>query len=189
MEVLLDKNTRKKTRNGLLCGSAGFWIRKSKKCSSNVGKCFITATSLVAGQKALKLISSRLIKIAFLMRKAIRKVVDIEFDSSGENLPEFQRCKKMMTERNPVSDYYNFNTTFLQEIFKTLKGEQFMLNARYQNQIISSAIFLHHGDYLHYHLSANDPAYYSLNANSLILCRVEEWGGWGKAVSSGRSFL
>lgn len=115
-------------------------------------------------------------KIRNLIRKAIRMGVEVEFDSSGDQLPEFQRLYQMMTEKNPVSDYYQFDTTFLQNTFKMLKGKQFMLNARYQNQIISSAIFLHHGNYLHYHLSANDPAYYSLNANSLILCRAAEWG-------------
>jgi serine/alanine adding enzyme len=46
----------------------------------------------------------------------------------------------------------------------------------YEGACVSCAIFVHHGHYMHYHLSANDPEYYPLCANSLILAEACAWG-------------
>src|SRR5690606_31972803 len=41
---------------------------------------------------------------------------------------------------------------------------------------VSSCLAVHHGDNVHYHLMANDPEYYHLAANSLIIYEACTWG-------------
>jgi hypothetical protein len=115
-------------------------------------------------------------KIRNLVRKAIKNGVKIKFDFIGSTIEDFQRLYRLMIQKNEVSDYYLFKTEFLKKTFKVLKKNQFIIYGIYQGEIISSAIFLHHNDYVHYHLSANDPLFYPLNANSLILYEACKWG-------------
>ena len=65
---------------------------------------------------------------------------------------------------------------FLKEHFKMLKGHIFILNALYDEKIISSSIFVHYNKQLHYLYSANDYNYNGLNGNSLLLYEAAEWG-------------
>jgi len=115
-------------------------------------------------------------KIRNLIRKAVKSGIQIEFDFSGATITEFYRLYQMMVEKNKVADYYIFKSDFLKKTFLSLKDKQFIINAVYEDKYISSAIFLHYGDYIHYHLSANDPDYYPLNANSMILREACLWG-------------
>ncbi len=110
------------------------------------------------------------------IRKAKKSGVEVEFDFQGKSLFEFERLYQMMAERNKIAEYYLFSREFLYESFSTLKGKQFIINGKFQGEYISSAIFLQYGDYMHYHLAANDPNHYSLNANSLILNEACNWG-------------
>jgi hypothetical protein len=115
-------------------------------------------------------------KVRNQIRKARKSGIKIEFDYMGVSINEFQRLYQKMTEKNNVSEYYLFDTAFLVNSFKTLENKQFIINALFEDKYISSAIFLHYGNYIHYHLSANDPQYYPLCANSLILYEGCNWG-------------
>jgi hypothetical protein len=110
------------------------------------------------------------------VRKAQKNEVQCEFDYSGATISEFSRIYELTVKKNNVSEYYLFRPDFLQKTFSALKSRQFIINARVEGKTISTAIFLHHGDYLHYHLCANDPEYYPLCANSLILYEAGKWG-------------
>lgn len=115
-------------------------------------------------------------KIRNLIRKAIKQGVVLEYDFTGSTLKEFYRLYQFMVKKNRVDAYYRFNFDFLMKSFEVLKEKQFIINAKLGAKYISSAIFLHYEDFLHYHFSANDPYYYSLNANSLILNEACKWG-------------
>lgn len=115
-------------------------------------------------------------KIRNLIRKAVKNGVQLEFDFTGASLKELHRLYQMMAKKNNVAEYYLFDFDFLLKTFVDLKNKQFIINGIFEDKYISSAIFLHHGDYIHYHLSANDPKYYPLNANSLILREACKWG-------------
>lgn len=60
--------------------------------------------------------------------------------------------------------------------FGAFKGKQFFINAIFEGKYISSSLVVHHGEYVHYHLTGNDPEYYHLAANSLILHEACRWG-------------
>lgn len=110
------------------------------------------------------------------VRRALKNNVEIEYDFTGASLKDFYRLYNIMAERNNIPEYYLFTEEFLANTFKNLEGKQFIINAKHEGKYISTALFLHHGDYFHYHLAANDPAYFNLAGNSLILYEACQWG-------------
>lgn len=112
-----------------------------------------------------------------LVRKAQKNNVEIEFDFTGSSSHEFSRLYEMMVQKNEVTnEYYQFSEEFIRNSFNYLEGKQFFINAKYEGKYISSVLIIHHGDYLHYHLAANDPAYFRLAASSLITFEACRWG-------------
>lgn len=110
------------------------------------------------------------------VRKAIKNNVEIEFDYTGKYAEEFYRLYMMTVEKNNIDPYYVFSVESLRKSFEAFAGKQFFLFAKHEGQFISASFILHHGDYVHYHLTANNPAYYSLSGNSLIVNEMCRWG-------------
>lgn len=110
------------------------------------------------------------------IRKAQKSNVTIDFDFSGATIDTFNRLYELTAAKNDFHDYYRFTSDFLEKTFQALSGRQFIINAFHGGECISSAIFLVHHPYIHYHLCANDPRFYSLCANSLILYEAGKWG-------------
>jgi len=110
------------------------------------------------------------------IRKSIQYGVKIEFDFIGETVGEFHRLYQFVDKKYHVSDYYIFDLEFLKKGFISLSGKEFIINAIYEDQIISSAIILNYGDYIHYHLAAHNPEFYYLNASSLMFYHLCLWG-------------
>lgn len=111
------------------------------------------------------------------VRKAKKKNIEIEFDYNGSSTKEFHRLYEIMANKNKVeNEYYLFSEDFLRNSFNELGGKQFFINAIYEGKYISSSLVVHHGEYMHYHLTANDPEYYHLAANSLIVYEACCWG-------------
>lgn len=112
-----------------------------------------------------------------LVKRSRENNVEIEFDFSGASSHEFARLYGLMVEKNAVTnEYYQFTEEFIRTSFNYLSGKQFIVNAKHEGKYIASALFLHHGDYLHSHLAANDPAYFRLAASSLITYEACRWG-------------
>ncbi|WKA53857.1 lipid II:glycine glycyltransferase FemX [Planococcus shixiaomingii] len=110
------------------------------------------------------------------VRRARKNNVEIEYDFTGASIQEFHRLYNIMAKRQNINDYYLFTEEFLTDSFKRLKGKQFIISAKHEGKYVSASLFLHHGDYLHYHLTANDPEYFHLAANSLIVYEGCRWG-------------
>lgn len=110
------------------------------------------------------------------VRRALKNDVTIEFDFTGETLADFDRIYQLMATRNSIPEYYLFTPEFLADSFRKLGDKQFIINALHGGERISTALMVHHGDYLHYHLAANDPAYFKFAANSLVLSEACRWG-------------
>ena len=115
-------------------------------------------------------------KIRTKIRKAEKLGVRLEYDYTGSSLNEFYRLYQYTAEKNDVSEYYQFSIDYLTRMFNSLNNRQFIINARFGNEYISSAIFMEYGDYLHFHLVANDYRHYSKNGNSLIMYEAAKWG-------------
>ncbi|WP_422123903.1 lipid II:glycine glycyltransferase FemX [Planococcus sp. X10-3] len=110
------------------------------------------------------------------VRRAWKNNVEIEYDYTGSTVKEFYRLYNLMAKKNNVDDYYLFTEEFLMNSFKRLKGKQFIISAKHEGKYISASLLIHHGDYIHYHLTANDPEYFKLAGNSLLIYEACRWG-------------
>ncbi|TWT01918.1 GNAT family N-acetyltransferase [Planomicrobium sp. CPCC 101079] len=110
------------------------------------------------------------------VRRALKNNVEIEYDYTGASVKEFHRLYMIMAKKNNIPEHYMFSEELLAESFKHLEGKQFIVYAKYEGQYISGAIYLHHEDYLHYHLAANDPDFFNVAGNSLVLNEGCRWG-------------
>lgn len=110
------------------------------------------------------------------VRRAQKNNVEIEYDYEGTTIDEFHRLYEIMAKRNDIPDHYRFSKELLAESFTLLKGKQFIVYAKYEGQFISASLYAHHGDFLHYHLTANDPEFFHVAGNSLILNEGCLWG-------------
>lgn len=111
------------------------------------------------------------------VRKAQKNKVEIEFDFTGSSVGEFLQLYELTAQRNQITDpYYLFSEEFLLGSFEALKGRQFLLNAKYEGQYISSCFVVHHGEYMHSHMTANNPDFFHLAGNSLVHYEACRWG-------------
>ncbi|MBU9673729.1 GNAT family N-acetyltransferase [Planococcus sp. CP5-4] len=110
------------------------------------------------------------------VRRALKNGVTLEYDFTGDTLDDFCRLYDLTADRNDFPDHYLFDPGMLKESFKHLEGKQFLLNAKYDGKTVSSALIVHHGDYMHYHLVANDPEYFRCAGNSLIMAEACRYG-------------
>ena len=111
------------------------------------------------------------------VRKAQKNNVEIEFDFTGASAGEFHKLYELTAKKNQIDDpYYLFSEEFLRDSFPALNGRQFLLNAKYEGKYISSCFVVHYGEYMHSHLTANDPEYFHLAGNSLVHYEACRWG-------------
>lgn len=110
------------------------------------------------------------------VRRAQKNGVTVEYDFTGVSLDDFCRLYSFTADRNEFPDHSLFNPALLKESFRYLEGKQFLLNAKYAGKTISTALIVHHGDYMHYHLAADDPDYFRCAGNSLILSEACRYG-------------
>ncbi|KYG59337.1 peptidoglycan bridge formation glycyltransferase FemA/FemB family protein [Planococcus maritimus] len=110
------------------------------------------------------------------VRRALKNGVTVEYDFTGETFDDFYRLYGLTADRNEFPDHYLFEHGMLKNSFQGLKGKQFLLNAKFQGKIVSSALMVHHGAYMHYHLVANDPEYFRCAGNSLIMAEACNYG-------------
>jgi hypothetical protein len=119
-----------------------------------------------------------------MIRKAKKIGVEIKYDFLGNKVSDFLRLYEQTIVKHQIVDYYKFDYEFLIKNFEKLKGNIFIAYAEYENKIISIAIFINSNDYLHYHLAANDSAFYGIPSNDLLIYEVAEY-----AKKSGYKFL
>lgn len=110
------------------------------------------------------------------VRRALKNKVEIEYDYTGATIDEFQRLYEIMANKNNIPMHYRFSQELLAQSFNFLSGKQFIIYAKYDDHYISAALYLHHGDFLHYHLAANDPKFFHVAGNSLVLNEGCKWG-------------
>ncbi|QHW32609.1 GNAT family N-acetyltransferase [Paenibacillus rhizovicinus] len=111
-----------------------------------------------------------------MCKKAEKNGIEIQVNSSEAAKSAFVTLYRSTMDRNQASEYYYFNTAFFEDMFTSLNGNYSLFNARYEDQIISSAIIMHCNGNLHYHLSASRRDYMHLAPNNLLLYTAACWG-------------
>ncbi|MFZ7942311.1 MULTISPECIES: GNAT family N-acetyltransferase [Bacillaceae] len=81
-------------------------------------------------------------------------------------------------DKKHAYEYYYFQREFFENQVELLSGQLELIEVIMDNKVIMSCFFMHHGEFIHYHLLGSDEDYlkYSPN-NSLIHYAV----GWAKA--------
>jgi len=110
------------------------------------------------------------------LRKAMKMGVVVEVDENCANLEDFMSLYYMTMDKNHADSYYYFPKTYFYSIKSSLKSGVILVNALLENKIIASSIFILGNEYIHYHLSATNPKYYSFAANNMIIDAAAEYG-------------
>ena len=111
-----------------------------------------------------------------LVRKLEKEGITIDMDFDGKHLSLYLDAYKQTMKRNHALSYHNFDKDYYMALFNNLNENAFFLHARYENKIISSALFLHGDIFLHYHLGATFTEHTNKNAFSLVLYHACKWG-------------
>lgn len=103
------------------------------------------------------------------IRKAVKSKLEYVVDEKIENIKEFISLYNNGMARLGAASYYFFDETYYRDIKLHLKQNSFLGIVKFQQDIISAAIFFKHGIYGHYHLSASDENYLKYYPNQFLI--------------------
>ncbi len=106
------------------------------------------------------------------VRKAERSGVDIIFDESRKAIDEFLELYSYTERKYHVVDYYRLDRSTVERYFDMLPGRVIFSKAIFEDRTISIGLILMGEDIAHYHFGASDPAYKSIQGNSLMLYKT-----------------
>ena len=110
------------------------------------------------------------------IKNARKRGVTVEVDEDLVHLDEFIKLYYMTMDKNRASDYYYFDHSYFEQLLAIPDCKFMLVNAFYEGQIIASVLYMMSDGNMHYHLSANNPEYYKLAANNLIVYESCEYG-------------
>lgn len=102
------------------------------------------------------------------IRKTMKSDIEMKVDYTGETINEFLELYNNTKDKYNISSYYELNEEFLKSYFEILKDKVCIVNAFYENVLISSTILLFGKDIGHYHFSANNQEYKLRQMNYLL---------------------
>jgi predicted N-acyltransferase len=110
-------------------------------------------------------------------RNQIRKAKKNKIEIKKENkIESFTKIYEETMEKNNASKKYFFPKEFFENHIKELKNQVTIFTANYKNEIVSTSMFIHKGNFLHYHFSGSKRKYLNLYPNNLLLWEVIKWG-------------
>ena len=106
------------------------------------------------------------------IRKAQRSGVEVRIDPSERYLDAFMALYHSTMERQSADELYFLPETFFRETVSQLDTSVFMAVAMMGQRVLSAAMFLAGGSYVHYHFSGSDPEGLDVCANHALLYEV-----------------
>jgi len=109
------------------------------------------------------------------IRKAIERGCKINFERNPQEpqISNFIKLYSQTMERNKASYRYYFTTEFIANHFKLLNA--LLLEAKMNDIVIASSIFLLGNTIIHYHLSGSDYNFRNLYPSDLMLWEAITW--------------
>jgi lipid II:glycine glycyltransferase (peptidoglycan interpeptide bridge formation enzyme) len=114
-----------------------------------------------------------------MVRRAVNAGVTVRFTLSpdDEELRTFTRLYSETMNRRHAEKYYLFPAAMIKQMFESMSGSIALFTAHaIDGSPVSSAIILHGGSFIHYHLSGSDPARMPPGTNNLLLVKAAAWG-------------
>ncbi|HOR78047.1 MAG TPA: GNAT family N-acetyltransferase [Anaerolineaceae bacterium] len=148
--------------------------------SGDVDIAVIRTTIVMTPATDEQIIMSRLpSKTRNMVRRATNAGVTVRFTLSpdDEELKTFIRLYSDTMNRRHAEDYYLFPAAMIEQMFERMSGSIALFTAHATDgSPVSSAIILHGGPFIHYHLSGSDPAQMPPGTNNLLLVKAAAWG-------------
>ena len=107
-------------------------------------------------------------KVRNIIKKADKKVTI----QKSDNLIKFINLYNGTMKRNSATDFYFFSEDIFKNLYKIKNID--LYKVVFENEIIAMGFFIKGEDFIHYHLSANSPLSYRLNANYALLYNLSE---------------
>lgn len=98
------------------------------------------------------------------IRKAEKAGVVCEIDEKCSTIDTFAQIYYKTMEKDQADEYYFFPLDYFHQMRQALEGRLILINAKLEGQTIASSLFMVSEKFMHYHLSATDPAFYSCAA-------------------------
>ncbi len=115
-------------------------------------------------------------KCRYQIKKACRLGVVCWIDEKCERMDVFHKLYIQTMRKNQAREFYFFSEAYFHSMREMLQGNVFLVHAELEGRIIASSLMMMSDEFVHYHLSATDPAYYGYSANNLILRFAMEYG-------------
>lgn len=110
------------------------------------------------------------------IRKAQKSGVTCEQRELGEALPAFIEIYRETMRGLGADDFYLFSEEHYASLAEGLGNGLVLFMARHEGRDIAGALFLVHGDRLHYHLAGNSQEHRHLAGSNLLIHSAGLWG-------------
>jgi len=109
------------------------------------------------------------------IKKALRFEVKVVRDEGRKCIKQFHKLYTETMRRQQASPSYFFPLGFFDDILDLLGHHASLFVALHDGKVVTTAIFMHYGDYVHYHFSGSDEDSLRLCANHLLIYEVTKW--------------
>lgn len=87
----------------------------------------------------------------------------------SDNIDKFKDIYLSTIKKINADDYYCFSENYFNSLLNLNNKYLFILEAYAGDRIVAASLFLHYGEYLHYHLSGSDNEYLNYSPNNIML--------------------
>lgn len=113
-------------------------------------------------------------------RKTIRRAhnagYSAELDLECKTLDSFRSIYYSTMDRKNATDYYYFDEKYFNRLVQEFGGNIFIVNIRFEGEIICSGLYMVYGNYIHAHLSGTKPEHLKWSPANLLSEAVVKWG-------------
>lgn len=109
------------------------------------------------------------------IKKALRFQVKVVRDEDRKYIKQFHKVYIETMRRQQASPSYFFPLSFFEDTLQLLGQHASLFVGLHDTKVVTAAIILHYGDYVHYHLSGSDVDSLHLCGNHLLIYEVAKW--------------
>ena len=109
------------------------------------------------------------------INKAKRYRLKVYHSENRESISKFIEIYSEAMKKKKAKDFYYFNETFFNNLFKIFKEEAKLFQVEYDGKIISSSIELGKYGILYDYLRGSNPRYFDLRPNDILIDEIIKW--------------
>ncbi len=114
-------------------------------------------------------------------RNMVRKAIRIGLAAEGpciapDECEAFEFLYRQTMQRRDAGSYYFFSPAYFEFLYDRLGAWVKLFVVRRESTIVAAALFLVHGDRMHYHLSGSNAAFAASAPTNLLLHSAATWG-------------